>query len=80
MAEWSVQKLPGILLSWILLSLGAPFWYEALKNFLRLRSVLATKDDEEEKEKAAPPPVVAALVTPAPVVAAVEPPAPEKAG
>jgi hypothetical protein len=77
--DWNVQKLPGILLSWILLSLGAPFWYEVLKNFLKLRSVLATKDDEEEKEKAAPKPVVAALVTPAPVVLTEEA-APDKPG
>ena len=48
-ATWSAElypiKIPGILLSALLLSLGAPFWYNALKNLLRLRSVIADKDD-----------------------------------
>lgn len=44
--EW-----PGVLLSAALLSLGGPFWYEMLKNLLKLRSVLATKDDENRKER-----------------------------
>ncbi|HWC96714.1 MAG TPA: hypothetical protein VG456_08190 [Candidatus Sulfopaludibacter sp.] len=37
----------GVLLSAILLSFGAPFWYNALKNLLQLRSVLAQKDDQQ---------------------------------
>lgn len=45
------MKVLGILLSAVLLSLGAPFWYNALQNFLRLRSVLATKDDEQRRER-----------------------------
>jgi hypothetical protein len=35
----------GVLLSAILLSLGAPFWFAMLKNLLQLRSALAFKDD-----------------------------------
>jgi hypothetical protein len=48
---------PGVLISWILLLLGAPFWFDALKNLLRLRSVMARKDDAERKqrESAQPP-------------------------
>ncbi len=41
----------GLLLSWILLSLGAPFWYDAIKNALKLRSVLAQKDDQDKTDR-----------------------------
>ena len=42
-----LMKLIGILLTAMLLSLGAPFWYNALKNLIRLRSLIAQKDDEQ---------------------------------
>jgi hypothetical protein len=42
-----------VLISWILLLLGAPFWFDALKNLLRLRSVMARKDDAERKQREA---------------------------
>jgi hypothetical protein len=32
--------------------LGAPFWFEALKDLLRLRSVLAGKDDLQRTQRA----------------------------
>jgi hypothetical protein len=35
-----------VLLTWILLSLGAPFWYDALKDMLKLRSSLAKKEED----------------------------------
>jgi hypothetical protein len=41
----------GILLTWVLLSLGAPFWYDALKDLLKLRSSLAKKDDDARKDR-----------------------------
>jgi hypothetical protein len=41
------MKSLGILLSALLLSLGAPFWYNALKNLVRLRSLMAQKDDDQ---------------------------------
>lgn len=41
----------GLLLSWVLLSLGTPFWYDALKDALKLRSALAKKDEQEKKER-----------------------------
>ena len=44
-------KLPGILLAWILVSLGAPFWYDLLKNLFKLRSLLAQKDDADRGER-----------------------------
>lgn len=50
-SRWSwdngALKLLGILLTAMLLSLGAPFWYNALKNLIRLRSLIAQKDDDQ---------------------------------
>jgi hypothetical protein len=40
-------KLPGIVLSAFLLSLGAPFWYNTLKTFVRMRPEIADKDDAQ---------------------------------
>jgi len=37
-------KVPGILLSALLLSLGAPFWYGRLQDLLKLRSAVAQND------------------------------------
>ena len=54
------MKLLGIVLSAFLLSLGAPFWYGALQNLLRLRSVLATKDDQQRQERQVTGPTAAA--------------------
>ena len=41
------MKLLGIVFTALLLSLGAPFWYNALKNLIRLRSLIAQKDDDQ---------------------------------
>jgi hypothetical protein len=46
-ARWRETNVPGVLLTSLLLSLGAPFWYSALKKMLQLRSVLAANDDEQ---------------------------------
>jgi hypothetical protein len=43
--HWREVSLIGILLSVVLVSLGAPFWYGTLKNLLKLRSTIAGKDD-----------------------------------
>ena len=51
LGEWDPWKLPGILISALLLSLGAPFWYGQLKNLLRLRPLLAAKEEEERQER-----------------------------
>jgi hypothetical protein len=64
-----VRKIPGMLLAVLLISLGAPFWYNALKDLLRLRSVLARKDDEQRAERQAAPaegPTATATGIPAP--------------
>ncbi len=49
--QWHWSKVPGILISTMLLSLGAPFWYNSLKTMLRLRSSLADKDDDQRKDR-----------------------------
>jgi hypothetical protein len=45
------MKVIGILLTAVLLSLGAPFWYNALQNLVRLRSVIASKDDQQREQR-----------------------------
>jgi hypothetical protein len=44
-------NVSGILMTALLLSLGAPFWYSALGGLLQLRSVLAIKDDAQRTER-----------------------------
>ena len=44
-------RMLGMLLTALLLSLGAPFWYSALSRLLQLRSVLARKDDVLRAER-----------------------------
>jgi hypothetical protein len=68
-------RLPGLLFSWILLSLGAPFWYDALKKLLGFRSLLLYKDDEERKARAEEQPKAdAAAPSPVPVRTLAPPP------
>jgi len=42
-------KIPGILLSALLLSLGAPFWYGRLQDLLKLRSTVAQNDSMQRQ-------------------------------
>lgn len=42
-------RLPGMLLMWVLVSLGSPFWYDLLKKLLGFRSILSSKDDDERQ-------------------------------
>ncbi|MEA3016919.1 MAG: hypothetical protein QOI38_1641 [Sphingomonadales bacterium] len=44
-------RIFGILLTAALLSLGAPFWYSALRDMVRLRSMVARKDDAQRAER-----------------------------
>ncbi|MCX6592389.1 MAG: hypothetical protein NTZ56_12780 [Acidobacteria bacterium] len=57
---WKAVASPGailgILLSTGLMSLGAPFWFDALKNLFRLRPMLAQKESGERAERAAAQP------------------------
>ena len=45
------RKIPGMLLSILLLSLGAPLWYGVLKDLLRLRSSMVQKDDTQRSQR-----------------------------
>lgn len=47
-AEWDGHFL-GVLMSALLLSLGAPFWFNALRTMASLRPVLAGKTDPSKK-------------------------------
>jgi hypothetical protein len=52
------QSWRGMLLTWILLSLGASFWYDTLKDLLKLRSTVAKKEEAARKDRqtaSAPP-------------------------
>jgi hypothetical protein len=49
-----LKKSPGVLLTAILLSLGAPFWYNTLASLLKLRSAVAQKDDQQRTWMARP--------------------------
>ena len=42
-----------MLVTALLLSLGAPFWYSVLAQLLQLRSVLAFKEDKQRSERQA---------------------------
>lgn len=46
--HWRAVSFPGLILSIFLLSLGGPFWYNALGKLLQLRSGLARKDEEQK--------------------------------
>jgi len=46
---WSI--LPGCFLSALLMTMGAPFWFDALKNLLKLRSSLSRTDDEAREKR-----------------------------
>lgn len=43
--NWQHVNIPGVILTILLLSMGAPFWYSMLSKLLQLRSPLAAKDD-----------------------------------
>jgi hypothetical protein len=48
---WTRRHAAGVLFSIGLLSLGAPFWYSALKNIVNLRSQVAQNISAEQKKK-----------------------------
>jgi len=55
-SDWWTQlkngrKVPGMIISVLLLSLGAPFWYKALAQLLQLRSAIAGKDDAQREQR-----------------------------
>jgi hypothetical protein len=46
-------KFPGLLVAWLLVSLGAPFWFDMIKNLFKLRSPVAQKDEADRTERQA---------------------------
>ncbi len=42
----------GVLLSAALMSLGAPFWFDMLKNLLKLRPAVAANEEKDRKDRA----------------------------
>ena len=56
----SLSALFGMLITALLLSLGAPFWYNALGKLLQLRSALAFKEDKHRSERQDVEPAAAA--------------------
>jgi hypothetical protein len=65
---WKSVHVVGVLFSIGLLSLGAPFWYNMLKNLVNLRSQVA-QNISSEQEKQKPPDTSAPPPTPTPVPA-----------
>ena len=53
-ADFRASMVPGLLLTSILLTLGAPFWYKALSSLIQLRSIAAQKDDQQRAARSAP--------------------------
>ena len=45
--NWKCSEIVGVLIMTGFLSLGAPFWFNTLKNLVNLRSQLAKKQDQE---------------------------------
>jgi len=56
--EWYQTHAGGLALSWVLLALGTPFWFDALKNSLKLRSMVAQKDEKDKTDRQSPSPPV----------------------
>jgi hypothetical protein len=57
------QSWRGVLLTWVLLSLGASFWYDALKDLLKLRSTVAKNEEDariSRQTDTTPPPAAPA--------------------
>lgn len=50
--RWTNLHFWGVFFSAALLSLGAPFWFNALKTLSSLRPILASKQDKEQKQTA----------------------------
>ena len=51
-AKWGSKKIFGILITVALLSLGAPFWFNALRNLANLRTkIMQSEESEREKRK-----------------------------
>jgi hypothetical protein len=83
-APKTLRSLAGVLLSVALMSLGAPFWFDMLKNLLKLRPAVAAKEEQERQDRASNiPPIVsenAPIATVARIQSAPLPPGGPEAG
>ncbi|HMF97296.1 MAG TPA: hypothetical protein VKE96_23515 [Vicinamibacterales bacterium] len=52
--HWRGVNALGVLITSLLLSLGAPFWYNALSSLIQLRSGIAAKDDVQRQARHSP--------------------------
>lgn len=48
---WGIRKYFGIIISIVLLSLGAPFWFNILKNLVNLRSKIMRSEEKERESR-----------------------------
>ncbi len=51
LSQWEFPKFIGMLISIALLSLGAPFWFNILKNLTNLRTRLMQNEEKERLER-----------------------------
>jgi len=51
-ANWDLKYLAGVLITAALLSLGSPFWFNAVKSLTNLRPIVASKEKAEDARKA----------------------------
>ena len=69
-SEAAFKHLSGILISCVLLSFGAPFWFAQLKALTNLRSVVATQEEKSRTQSASAPaatsPIAARDLPPSP--------------
>lgn len=49
---WNIQNVLGILMTTVLISLGAPFWFNTLQNLVNLRDTLAPKKNKKAGNQA----------------------------
>jgi hypothetical protein len=68
-AHWKGVNTFGVLITSLLLSLGAPFWYNALSQLIQLRSAIAAKDDIQRLARHSPESVPSPPAPPPPAPA-----------
>ncbi len=61
LARWQKVNYTGVAVSALLLTLGAPFWFQVLKDLLKLRSAVAGQESQDRAQRQAaltdsPPP------------------------
>ena len=47
LASWKADQFRGVMVSWLLLSLGAPFWFNVLRKLADLRPIVARRVEGE---------------------------------